>query len=70
MTSGSIAIGGVAGVLVILAMELLEYLRIDDPVGAWTGAWRLRDLGHVVAGPIRLRPIFSVRFEPDGNSGC
>ena len=32
---GACAIGAVAGVLVIAAMELLEYLRIDDPVGAW-----------------------------------
>src|SRR5690242_4633999 len=31
---GSLALGAVAGVLVILATDVLEYLRIDDPVGA------------------------------------
>ncbi len=36
VTNGSaMIIGAVAGVLVILAMQLLERLRIDDPVGAW-----------------------------------
>ena len=28
-------IGVVAGVLVVLGTDLLEYLRIDDPCGAW-----------------------------------
>ena len=32
---GACILGAVAGVLVILGMELLEHLRIDDPVGAW-----------------------------------
>ena len=32
---GSLAIGAIAGVIVILATDLLEYLRIDDPCGAW-----------------------------------
>ena len=32
---GSCILGAVAGVLVILGMELLEHLRIDDPVGAF-----------------------------------
>ncbi len=31
----AMAIGGVAGVLVVLGMLLLERLRIDDAVGAW-----------------------------------
>jgi len=31
----SIAIGAIAGVLVILGVKLLDVLRIDDPVGAW-----------------------------------
>ncbi|MFW6124982.1 MAG: ammonium transporter [Pirellulales bacterium] len=31
----ALAIGGVAGVLVVLGIVLLDKLRIDDPVGAW-----------------------------------
>ena len=52
---GSCAIGAVAGVLVILAMELLEHLRIDDPVGAWPvhgvcGIWGTLSLGLFACG--------------------
>ncbi|MCB0091472.1 MAG: ammonium transporter [Caldilineaceae bacterium] len=36
VTNGSaIIIGTIAGVLVVAGMELLERLKIDDPVGAW-----------------------------------
>ena len=31
---GAVLLGGIAGVLVILGLDLLEYLRIDDPIGA------------------------------------
>jgi ammonium transporter, Amt family len=52
---GSCIIGAVAGVLVILAMELLEHLRIDDPVGAWPvhgvcGIWGTLCLGLFACG--------------------
>jgi Amt family ammonium transporter len=52
---GSIILGGVAGVLVIGAMELLEHLRIDDPVGAWPvhgvcGIWGTLSLGLFACG--------------------
>jgi Amt family ammonium transporter len=52
---GACIIGAVAGVLVILAMELLEYLRIDDPVGAWPvhgacGIWGTLSLGLFASG--------------------
>jgi Amt family ammonium transporter len=45
----------VAGVLVIGGMELLEYLRIDDPVGAWPvhgvcGIWGTLSLGLFANG--------------------
>src|SRR5690349_1650824 len=33
--TGSIILGGVAGVLVVAGVELLEWMRIDDPIGAW-----------------------------------
>ncbi len=52
---GSCAIGAVAGVLVVLAMDLLEHLRIDDPVGAWPvhggcGIWGTLSLGLFASG--------------------
>jgi ammonium transporter, Amt family len=52
---GAAAIGAVAGVLVILAMEVLEYLRIDDPVGAFPvhgvcGIWGTLSLGFFASG--------------------
>ena len=33
----AVMLGGVAGVIVVLGIELLEYLRIDDPIGAVPG---------------------------------
>jgi len=52
---GACIIGGVAGLLVILAMDLLEHLRIDDPVGAWPvhgacGIWGTLSLGLFASG--------------------
>jgi ammonium transporter, Amt family len=52
---GAAAIGAVAGVIVILAMDLLEHWRIDDPVGAWPvhgacGIWGTLSLGLFASG--------------------
>jgi Amt family ammonium transporter len=52
---GAAAIGAVAGIIVILAMDLLEYWRIDDPVGAWPvhgacGIWGTLSLGLFASG--------------------
>jgi Amt family ammonium transporter len=52
---GSICIGAIAGALVIAAAELLEYLRIDDPVGAWpvhgvNGIWGTLSIGFFAFG--------------------
>jgi Amt family ammonium transporter len=52
---GACILGAGAGVLVILGMELLEYLRIDDPVGAWPvhglcGIWGTLSLGLFACG--------------------
>jgi len=54
-SEGAMMIGAVAGVLVILGMELLEYLRIDDPVGAWPvhgvcGIWGTLAIGLFASG--------------------
>jgi Amt family ammonium transporter len=56
-------LGGIAGVIVILGVELLEWLRIDDPIGAvpvhgLCGIWGTISLGlfacgkYGVTGPI------------------
>src|SRR5579862_8957888 len=53
--TGAVLLGGVAGVLVILGVELLEWLRIDDPIGAWPvhglcGIWGTISLGLFASG--------------------
>ena len=53
--AGAIALGAVAGVLVVLGADLLEYLRIDDPCGAWPvhglcGIWGTLSLGLFATG--------------------
>ncbi len=53
--TGAIALGAVAGVLVVLGVELLEWLRIDDPIGAvpvhgFCGIWGTLSLGFFACG--------------------
>src|SRR6202163_4660633 len=48
-------VGGVAGVIVVGGVELLEYLRIDDPIGAVpvhgiAGIWGTLSLGLFAVG--------------------
>jgi len=52
---GAVVIGLVAGVVVVLGVYLLEYLRIDDPVGAFSvhglnGIWGTLSLGLFACG--------------------
>jgi len=52
---GSIILGGIAGVIVVYAAEVLEYLRIDDPIGAVPvhgicGIWGTLSLGLFASG--------------------
>jgi Amt family ammonium transporter len=52
---GAIMIGLVAGILVVLGTDLLEYARIDDPCGAWPvhglcGVWGTLSLGLFATG--------------------
>lgn len=70
----SIVVGGVAGLLVIIGVVLLERLQIDDPVGAWPvhglcGIWGCMAIGvlpnsHLAAGNttfmIQLIGTFSI----------
>src|ERR1700704_6090472 len=53
--TGAVMLGGIAGVLVILGVELLEWLRIDDPIGAvpvhgFCGIWGTLSLGLFASG--------------------
>jgi Amt family ammonium transporter len=52
---GALALGAVAGVVVMGGIELLEYLRIDDPIGAVPvhgicGIWGTLSLGFFACG--------------------
>ena len=53
--TGSIILGGIAGVIVCMGVELLEWLRIDDPIGAvpvhgFCGIWGTLSLGFFACG--------------------
>ncbi len=53
--TGSLAIGAVAGVIVVKGIDLLEWLRIDDPIGAvpvhgMNGIWGTLSLGLFASG--------------------
>jgi Amt family ammonium transporter len=52
---GAIILGAVAGVIVVLGVDLLEWLRIDDPIGAvpvhgFCGIWGTLSLGLFACG--------------------
>ncbi len=52
---GAVLLGGIAGVFVVLGAELLEWLRIDDPIGAvpvhgFCGIWGTLSLGLFACG--------------------
>jgi Amt family ammonium transporter len=53
--TGAIALGGIAGIVVVMGVELLEWLRIDDPIGAVPvhgicGIWGTVSLGFFACG--------------------
>ena len=53
--AGAVWIGAIAGIVVVLGVDLLEYLRIDDPIGAWpvhglAGVWGTLSLGLFASG--------------------
>ena len=52
---GSIILGAIAGVIVVVGLDALEYLRIDDPIGAvpvhgFCGIWGTLSLGLFACG--------------------
>ena len=53
--TGACILGAVAGIIVILGVDLLEFVRIDDPIGAWPvhglcGVWGTLSLGLFASG--------------------
>src|SRR6202050_2441188 len=53
--TGAVLLGGIAGALGILGVDLLEWLRIDDPIGAvpvhgFAGIWGTLSLGLFACG--------------------
>ena len=62
--TGAFFIGIVAGVVVIWAIDALEYLRIDDPIGAVPVHMVVRHLGHAVARTVRDRAPTACRRRP------
>jgi ammonium transporter, Amt family len=53
--TGAVILGAVAGVIVVYSVELLEFLRIDDPIGAVpvhaiNGVWGTISLGLFASG--------------------
>jgi ammonium transporter, Amt family len=62
--TGSIFIGAVAGVVVVLGIDLLEWLRIDDPIGAvpvhgFCGVWGTLSLGLFATGEFGITGPFA-----------
>jgi Amt family ammonium transporter len=53
--TGAVMLGSIAGIIVVLGVDLLEYLRIDDPIGAvpvhgMCGIWGTLSLGLFASG--------------------
>jgi Amt family ammonium transporter len=53
--TGAIILGAIAGIIVVLGVDLLEWLRIDDPIGAvpvhgFCGIWGTWSLGLFATG--------------------
>jgi ammonium transporter, Amt family len=53
--TGAVLLGAIAGVIVVIGVDVLEYLRIDDPIGAvpvhgMCGIWGTLSLGLFACG--------------------
>src|SRR5205085_10521253 len=80
-TTGAVIIGAVAGIVVPLGVDLLEHLRIDDPVAAvavhgFAGIWGTLSLGLFATGQfgvptpdgVDTSPVVKVLFYGGGFS--
>jgi ammonium transporter, Amt family len=62
--TGAILLGGIAGVIVVIGVEVLEWLRIDDPIGAvpvhgFCGIWGTLSLGFFASGEFGATGAFA-----------
>ena len=64
--TGAILLGAVAGVLVVLGVELLEWLRIDDPIGAVAEYRRFLGDSPPSALVVQASPEIRAAFEAAG----
>ena len=67
--TGAVAIGAIAGVVVVLAVDFTEWLRIDDPCGAFAvhgaaGIWGTLSLGLFAVGNYGARSQASPTSAP------
>jgi Amt family ammonium transporter len=67
--TGACALGAIAGVIVILGIDLLEFLRIDDPIGAWPvhglcGVWGTLSLGLFASGEYNFSGSCAILAQP------
>jgi Amt family ammonium transporter len=67
--TGAVMLGAIAGVVVVLGVNFMEWLRIDDPIGAvpvhgFAGIWGTLSLGLFASGQFGA----SGAFGPDNSS--
>ncbi len=72
---GAIILGAIAGVVVVLGVDFIEWLRIDDPIGAvavhgFAGIWGTLSLGLFASGKFGLPgPTGPIGTSADGLTG-
>lgn len=72
--TGACLLGAVAGIVVVLGIDLLEFLRIDDPIGAWPvhalcGLWGTLSLGFFACGQYCAAGSGPIQPVSDGTPG-
>ena len=65
---GAIIIGAIAGVVVVLGVDFIEWLRIDDPDRCRRRPRHLRHLGHAQPRAVRRRQVRPAGDRPTGTS--
>jgi Amt family ammonium transporter len=60
---GAVILGAVAGVIVVLGIDLMEHIRVDDPIGAvavhmFCGIWGTLSVGLFATGDWTVKGLF------------